>query len=253
MSFKCPGFLSARYWQFRQRRRNVRGWEELPDAVEVNDSDTKPAKSIAIVGNAGYVTDLAMGHKIDSCDLVLRMNNCRVDGFEEAVGKKTDIYMSNFFHDIDYDNPVIQTARLHVASRPNVFRKQAQIKQRFGEQIARGMEFGNIDSVYAPELSVFTQWCEQLGQEPTTGLMAILLALDTLTSIDRVYVTGFSFFEGKSHYFSDANVQPFHNITDERILVCDRLRKEMMTRRVDCDPILTQNLGLENNGLRIAI
>ena len=163
------------------------------------------------------------------------------------------IYISNFFDDIDFANPAIQDGRFHVSSRPNVFRKNRRefLFQRFGEQITRGMVEANLSSVFAPDTSVFSELTGKFGGEPTTGLMGLLLALDTLAPIlKHVYVTGFSFFEGKSHYFSGQTVQPFHNLNDERELICQRLREEAALGRVSCDPILSERLGLDENEFR---
>ena len=241
MGLKLPGIVQALYWRCRRAGRSVDSWADVGEAIA---SDTP--RSICIVGNAGYLAELQQQDAIDSHDLVLRMNNCLVRGFEQHVGTKTDIYMSNFFDDIDFANPAISDARFHVSSRPNAFRKSSrgtngnrQIKFRFGAHIARGMVLGNIRRSFAPSKKQFIEWVDTLGSEPTTGFMAIQLAL-TLPCIERVYVTGFSFFEGKSHYFSDQNIQPFHNIQDERSLLCNQLREEASRGRLTCDPILSQ-------------
>lgn len=235
----------------------MRGWSELAEAICHNAEHRVPL-SLAIVGNAGYLADLQQGPSIDACDLVLRMNNCQVHGFERNVGFSTDVYMSNFYHDIDYSNPAIMDAHYHIASRPNVFRKSRRqlVMQRFGEQITRGMVQGKIDSIFTPDVALFSEWCGVLGREPTTGFMAIVMALETLNKvIDQVYITGFSFFEGKSHYFSNDTVAPYHNVADERAILCQLLRDEAIaTGRLSFDPILTQKLGLEDyDRRRIAI
>jgi hypothetical protein len=252
-SSKWPSFARTLYWRYRQRSESVIGWSELAERI-YRDAEHRGPLSLAIVGNAGYLADLHQGAKIDECDLVLRMNNCQVKGYERNVGYSTDIYMSNFYYDIDFSNPSIEDARYHISSRPNVFRKsrKTNILQRFGEHITEGMLEGKIDLVYAPESELFSQWCQTLEREPTTGFMAIMLALETLSRvIDHVYVTGFSFFEGKSHYFSDATVDPFHSVATERDLICRRLREEAMeTGRFTFDPILSQKLGLEDNDRR---
>ena len=254
MGLKLPGIVQAFYWRCRRMGRVVDSWEDMDAAIAA-----EAPKSICIVGNAGYLAELPQRETIDSHDLVLRMNNCRLRGFEQHIGGKTDIYMSNFFHDIDFSNPAISEARYHIASRPNSFRKSRrrtngsrQINFRYGAHIARGMVLGNIRRSFAPSETQFIEWVDALGSEPTTGFAAIQLAL-TLPSIERIYVTGFSFFEGKSHYFSDQNIQPFHNIQDERTLLCSQLREEASRGRLTCDPVLSRQVGIKDDDFRIAV
>lgn len=255
MGLKLPGIVQALYWRSRRVGRSVDSWTAIGTALASN----KAPRSICIVGNAGYLADLQQQDAIESHDLVLRMNNCLVHGFEQHVGARTDVYMSNFFHDIDFSNPAISGAGFHVSSRPNVFRKskrrdngERQIQFRYGQHIARGMVLGGIRRVFAPSAKQFIDWFDTLGSEPTTGFTAIQLAM-TLPSIEQIYVTGFSFFEGKSHYFSDQNIQPFHNIQDERSLLCGQLREEASRGRLTCDPILSQQVGIKDDDFRIAV
>src|SRR4051794_24257549 len=88
-----PNFVKSFVTRWRQRSLNVRGWNSFPDLN---------AKSVAVVGNAGYLGDLAQGDFIDSHDMVIRMNNFRIQGFETQVGTRVDLFMTNFFTDIDY-------------------------------------------------------------------------------------------------------------------------------------------------------
>ena len=52
---------------------------------------------ICIVGNGAGVLTNQNGKFIDSCDLVVRMKNFVLEGFEKNVGSKTDIYSSKWF------------------------------------------------------------------------------------------------------------------------------------------------------------
>ncbi len=45
-----------------------------------------------LVGNAGSLLHKQNGKKIDSFDFVVRMGSCKVRGYEEYVGHKTDLY-----------------------------------------------------------------------------------------------------------------------------------------------------------------
>jgi len=49
-----------------------------------------------IIGNGNCITEKQNGHKIDKFDCVVRMGSCRVRGYEEYVGTKTDIYRTSW-------------------------------------------------------------------------------------------------------------------------------------------------------------
>ena len=101
-----PHPLPALYWMWRQRSLQIHAWKNL-----LNDLPLAGTR-LAIVGNAGYLAEENQGDEIDGHDLVLRMNNFKIRGFEAQVGTRVDIYMSNFYvPDINFENPDIQRAR----------------------------------------------------------------------------------------------------------------------------------------------
>src|SRR5262245_58278101 len=112
-----PSPLVTAYWLLRQWGLAIRGWDDLAALPDVQ------RKSLAIVGNAGYLSELTQGAFIDSHDLVLRMNNFRTAGFERDVGSRTDIFLTTFHSDVDLMNPALAEARLIVASVPYIFAK----------------------------------------------------------------------------------------------------------------------------------
>jgi hypothetical protein len=54
--------------------------------------DYLSGKSIAVVGNARTIRE--RGKEIDAHDIVIRFNNCKIEGYEKLVGTKTDIWVS---------------------------------------------------------------------------------------------------------------------------------------------------------------
>ncbi|MDG2306272.1 MAG: glycosyltransferase family 29 protein [Candidatus Binatia bacterium] len=241
-----PYPLPALYWMWRQRALDIRTWEDVATDLPIDGA------RIAIVGNAGYLADLDQGERIDDNDLVLRMNNFEVSGFETAVGSRVDLYMSNFYvPDIDFTNPDIARARWILSSRPNIFRKPKQnnLDLRYGEQLTEGLERIGATTAYAPSLPYIQDVAAQLKNTPTTGMMALVLATDMLLPrCKSIYVTGFSFFEGKSHYFREANTTAFrnHNISSEKTILAKRLAPHIETGRVVCDPTVAKHLGFES-------
>ena len=51
---------------------------------------------VCIVGNGPSCLNKSNGRFIDSCDVVIRMNDCVVDGYEKHIGSKVDVYASRW-------------------------------------------------------------------------------------------------------------------------------------------------------------
>ncbi|XP_058764156.1 beta-1,6-galactosyltransferase GALT29A-like [Vicia villosa] len=110
--------LFYRYWiDFRRvlhdwarKRRFQPGiMTELTRSVKVpldrfnklaTDSIDKKYSSCAVVGNSGILLNRNYGSLIDAHEFVIRLNNARVDNYENKVGKKTSISFvnSNILH-----------------------------------------------------------------------------------------------------------------------------------------------------------
>jgi len=63
--------------------------------------------NIIVVGNGGCLLKQKNGSIIDSFDCVVRMGNCSTAGYEQYVGKKTDIYRASWdrlLHNITKSN-----------------------------------------------------------------------------------------------------------------------------------------------------
>ncbi|KAL2328474.1 hypothetical protein Fmac_021901 [Flemingia macrophylla] len=108
--------LFYRYWLdfrkvlhdwFRRRRFQPGIMSELTRSIKVPiDSHNKVVtsgskySSCAVVGNSGILLNRDYGSAIDSHEVVIRLNNARVDHFEAKVGRKTSISFvnSNILH-----------------------------------------------------------------------------------------------------------------------------------------------------------
>ena len=234
-------FSWARACYFRsQRTFRVRPWEALAER------DLWAEASVALVGNAGYLAEVRQGGFLDSHDVIIRMNNFRLTGFEEAVGHRTDVLLTNFYKDIDFSNPALHQASVIVSSSPNNFQRTPErgLFIRHGERITTGMLKLGASVVFAPDTERFLGWIEQIGRYPTTGAVGVFLLLDYLLPVIKTaYVTGFSFFAGRSHYFNDATIVPNnHNVDRERTILSARLEREILAGRVSVDPIMNAHL-----------
>src|SRR5262245_20589078 len=109
--------IRSNYYRARSLGLEFRKWTDLAACEAIQGA------SLAIVGNAGYLAELDQGTGIDRHDLVVRMNNFRTRGFERQVGKRCDIFLSGFCHDVDFNRPELQAAKFVVSSIPANFRK----------------------------------------------------------------------------------------------------------------------------------
>lgn len=230
--------LTTACYALRQRRLSIRPWSDIPPQPDWRGA------SLAIVGNAGYLRDLSQGELIDGHDIVLRMNNFQTTGLESRVGARTDAFLSTFWHDVGLENEAQRGARWLIASVPNNFRKRPEIHLRHGERITAGLVTLGRKEVFVPDESYFVRCSQQLGRQPTTGAMALLMVLDHLLAVcGPVYFTGFSFFHGKSHYYNDQQIVPANHELDAEIrLFRSLLASPVAAGRVTMDPVMSQYL-----------
>ncbi len=244
MKFRCPSLLRSLYWNIESKRLVIEPWEALPKALDQN-------LRIAIVGNAGYLLDCDVGERIDDFDLVIRMNNFRLSGYERHIGSRNDVVITNFSrYSIDFSNPGLRNCRMLVSSRPMNFLRHRKlgIEDRLGEHVTAGMKALRARHVFVPDLHYFTELTARLERYPTTGLMALHLVVDILSSHCReLFLTGFSFFDGRTHYFSDqtVNAGQLHNVDAER----NEFAKIIDQNRnwISIDPIMQAHLYQRDN------
>lgn len=229
----------ASAWQ--RRFVEARPWRELADLAMFR------GKSIALVGNAGYLASLAQGSRIDRHDVVIRMNNFRVTGFEEQLGSRTDVLLTNFYTDVDFSNRDFQGVSKFISSSPNNFRKMRDrgIHLRHGPCITTALRRLRQRVVYVPSLSWFETQIGLIGRYPSTGACGIFLILQHLLPVcGTVSITGFSFFQCRSHYFSHDDVDPNtnHDAASEQALIRQRLLPHLRSGRVAVDAHMGQLL-----------
>jgi hypothetical protein len=229
-----PTFVKAFITRWHQRSLAVRSWSSFPAVAACGTG------SVAVVGNAGYLRNLAQGHLIDGCDLVIRMNNFEIAGFEPWVGSRVDVFFTNFFTDIRYERSELGGVKHIVASVPNNFRKarRQQIHHRHSEHLVAGLRAMQRTEVFVPGWEEFRELVRQWGSFPSTGMMAVLFALDFLPCA-RLYITGFSFFQGTAHYFPDQPASARnHDFFRERELFRTLLAPHLASGRVVVDPVM---------------
>ena len=222
------------------RRLSIRLWPEFARRTEVQQA------TVAIVGNAGYLTDIEQGDYIDAHDVVVRMNNFQTAGFERQVGSKLDVFLTTFHKDVELSRPQLESARWIVASVPFNWAKPrtGALKYRHAEFITLGLARLRRREAYVPDENYFHSLRQALGSYPTTGAMGLLLAVDFLLPVcPRIYITGFSFFEGRSHYFGEERITPGnHNLEREQAVLFRRLGPHIQSGRIRLDERMKSQL-----------
>ena len=229
-----PSLLVSGYYAVRQWGLHIQSWRQLLSLPRWRGA------SLAIVGNAGYLADHEQGALIDGHNLVLRMNNFQTQGLERHVGSRTDVFFSSFFDDVSLSEQRLSGEPLLISSVPNNFRKEEGLRSRHGEKITAGLLKLRRQEAFAPDLTYFQEKRDQIGSYPTTGAMALFLACEYLLEIcGRIFVTGFSFFEGRTHYFSQQQVTPVnHNTQREREVLGKLLQPHLASGRIQLDPLM---------------
>lgn len=232
-----PECVKAAWIRHRQRDLTIRTWNEFA-------TEAAAAGSVAVVGNAGYLAELAQGDEIDRHAVVIRLNNFQTIGHERQVGSRCDIFLTNFFTDIRFDRPELRRAKHIVASVPNAFtkRRRHHLHHRHAEHIATGLGQLSRREVCVPSTADFTAACAACRAVPSTGLMALWFVLHHLR-FERLFVTGFSFFRGTAHYFRGGRSSGYlHDFARERQLVATLLAPLLDRGVATCDPVLTHDL-----------
>lgn len=152
-----------------------------------------------VVGNAASLLKESNGKLIDSFDVVIRLNGFVIDGYESHVGTKTNIYCCKWLtmkHNIanvsSYDK-----IWLPYPKPPNWWTARGSFKEVSDLQHLANIQKYNLDvskisylaSDRAEEMeTIFKSVCQ-----PSTGLIALMMAVQELTCY-KIYYTGFDNF-----------------------------------------------------------
>ncbi|KAI3368671.1 hypothetical protein L3Q82_025399, partial [Scortum barcoo] len=204
--------------------------------------DSLSCKTCIIIGNGGILTNKSLGQKIDEFDVVVRLNEAPVKGFEKDVGSKTTIR-------ITYPEGAIQkteryeTESLFVLSafkaldfkwlRHMVFSQRLRSTDGFWKSVARHVprepsDMRILNPYFIQEASFkligLPHNNGQMGRGniPTLGTVAITMALH---NCDEVAVAGFGYNmstpHAPLHYYEKIRMSAIkeswtHNISKEK-------------------------------------
>lgn len=151
-------------------------------------------KTLAIVGNASSVLESQLGEYIDSHDVVVRFNECAIDGFKDNIGERTDILVTNPYTENRKRLPSDgKNLRLIMVINPMTRRGDVA-------DFSKWVGTNKILFSYVPDLVGVNNINHKAGL--TTGTYGIQL-LWRLLRPSRVFVTGFTMFlnDGPGHYW----------------------------------------------------
>ncbi|MCZ4092378.1 glycosyltransferase family 29 protein [Sinorhizobium psoraleae] len=164
---------------------------------------------VLVLGNAPSVLQRNLGEKIDKFDVVVRVNNFRVKGFEKHIGSKTSYALIS--------PACMQSDELSGLPPSKVFVIGANMRDDYEKIKARLMDKDrgcqvlpppeNVlkSSIYVDALRVEMDFDLAENQWPSTGIVAVQWARDMHGKAATVYVHGFDFYSDNritlSRYF----------------------------------------------------
>ncbi|TCP39817.1 glycosyltransferase family 29 protein [Rhodovulum marinum] len=153
-------------------------------------------KKVAVIGNAPTLEGSGLGAWIDSHDIVVRFNDCRVTGYEKDVGARTEILVCNPYAETRPDRRVgdAVSPRMVVVITPMTRRG---VKADFERWIG---DYPVLFS-YAPDIQIDCGDRRKISL--TTGTYGLVLMAKLLKPA-AMSVTGFTMFSPGTdfHYWS---------------------------------------------------
>ncbi|PKK21417.1 CMP-N-acetylneuraminate-beta-galactosamide-alpha-2,3-sialyltransferase 4 isoform X3 [Columba livia] len=198
----------------------------------------------AVVGNGHRLRNSSMGETIDAYDIVIRLNNAPVHGYEQDVGSKTTMRLfypeSAHFNPRRENNP--ETLLVLVPFKPADFQwleailndkkrvrkgfwKQPPLIWDADPQRVRVLNPYFMEVTAAKLLNLPMKQPRKVKQKPTTGLLAITLALHLC---DLVHIAGFGYPDLANkkqtiHYYEQITLKSMaaseHNVSHEAMAI----------------------------------
>ncbi|XP_035396927.1 type 2 lactosamine alpha-2,3-sialyltransferase isoform X5 [Cygnus atratus] len=206
-----------------------------------NEDDSVSCRRCVVVGNGGVLRNKTLGEKIDSYDVIIRMNNGPVIGYEEDVGRRTTFrlsYPESIFSDPIHYDP--NTTVVIIVFKPRDLKWLWEIlggqkinAKGFWKKPALNMIYkSNQIRILDPSITRKTayDWLhfptrfpkKEKPKHPTTGLIAITLAFHIC---HEVHLAGFKYdFTDRNsslHYYGNDTMSQmmqneYHDINAEQ-------------------------------------
>ncbi|XP_071432372.1 CMP-N-acetylneuraminate-beta-galactosamide-alpha-2,3-sialyltransferase 4 isoform X2 [Pithys albifrons albifrons] len=211
----------------------------LPESIQ-----SLKCRRCAVVGNGHRLRNSSMGETINTYDVVIRLNNAPVHGYEQDVGSKTTMRLfypeSAHFDPRTENNP--DTLLVLVPFKPMDFQwmeailnDKKRVRKGFWKQPpliwdANPEQVRILNPYYmevtaAKVLHLPMKQPRKVKQKPTTGLLAITLALHFC---DLVHIAGFGYPDSGNkkqtiHYYEQVTLKSMaaseHNVSHEAVAI----------------------------------
>ncbi|XP_074157094.1 type 2 lactosamine alpha-2,3-sialyltransferase isoform X1 [Sminthopsis crassicaudata] len=217
------------------------------------ESDQVPCKKCVVVGNGAVLKNKTLGKKIDSYDVIIRINDGPVRGHEEDVGTKTTFRI--FYPESVFTNPadsdpdsvaILAVFKLHdlkwlwellsgITPKVNHFWKKPALNLIYKPEKIRILDpiitrIAAFNMLHFP--TTFPK--KEKPKHPTTGIIAITLAFYIC---HEVHLAGFKYNftdkDGPLHYYGNTTMSfmsknEYHNITAEQIFLKNIIEKNFV-------------------------
>ncbi|XP_076968594.1 CMP-N-acetylneuraminate-beta-galactosamide-alpha-2,3-sialyltransferase 4 isoform X2 [Tamandua tetradactyla] len=211
----------------------------LPDSIQ-----SLKCRRCVVVGNGHRLRNSSLGEAINKYDMVFRLNNAPVAGYEGDVGSKTTMRL--FYPESAHFNPKVEnnpdTLLVLVAFKAmdfhwieTILSDKKRVRKGFWKQPPLIWDVNpkqiRILNPFFMEiaadklLSLPMQQPRKMKQKPTTGLLAITLALHLC---DLVHIAGFGYPDAYNkkqtiHYYEQITLKSMagsgHNVSQEALAI----------------------------------
>jgi len=160
--------------------------------------------SVCVVGNSGNLLDEEMGSKIDSCDVVIRIQKFRTKGLEVHVGSKTTVVAFAWCSpDKIRDWTNYASINLEEVTLWSTFPLQ-------GRRYNTAMEILGHTNILQPNPESYQKIINDLYSDfwikkPSSGISSLMLAMEQFPDHD-IYICGFDDKIEKDHYYDATHI-----------------------------------------------
>ncbi|MEE6468280.1 hypothetical protein FKM82_008239 [Ascaphus truei] len=228
--------------------------KRLPKCYIPDEIRNISCKKCIVVGNGGVLRNSTLGKKIDTYDVIIRMNSGPVLGYEDDVGRKTTFrlcYPESIFSDaLHYDpnttvvllmfkpHDVKWLSELLMSKRVSTygFWKKPAMHLIYQPHQLRILNPYVVRRVSQNILNFPTKFPKtEKPKHPTTGIIAITLAFQMC---NEVHIAGFKYnlssLNSSLHYYGNDTMSimaqnEYHNITVEQMFLSDLIEHKTIT------------------------
>ncbi|XP_041436846.1 ST3 beta-galactoside alpha-2,3-sialyltransferase 6 L homeolog isoform X1 [Xenopus laevis] len=225
--------------------------KNLPQCNLPEEIKNISCKKCVVVGNGGVLRNSSLGKKIDSYDIIIRMNDGPVLGYEDDVGQKTTFRLcypeSIFSHSLHYDP---NTTVVLLMFKPHDVKWLSELLMHKRVSTYGFWRKPAMNLIYKPhQLRVLNPFIlRQVSQNllnfpisfpktekpkhPTTGIIAITLAFHIC---NEVHIAGFKYnltsLNSTLHYYGNETMSvmaqnEYHNISAEQMFIRDLVEQK---------------------------